>query len=947
MLASWAASPARFREDANAEEDLVLGGYRDRVVVELAQNAADAAARAGARARLRLSLDGDEFRAANTGAPLDAAGVESLSTLRASAKRDDVASAVGRFGVGFAAALAVSDAPSVRSATGGVRWSRADTQLAVRKIASLQDELARRHDSVPVLRLPFADAGEPPPGYDSEVRLPLRDAAAEALIRELLDGVDAALLLMLPGLESVEVVVDGRSRVIRSEPLDDELLVDGVRWRSRRTSGALDPELLRDRGVEERSRASFEVTWAVPVDADDRPLPLPASVPQVAHAPTPTDEPVTLPAMLVASFPLDPSRRHIAAGPLRDFLVDVAARLYAELIADLPAAVEVARLVPVGAARGALDGQLRAAVMSSLRDVAFLPTREPHIRVRPSQAAVLEVGGVAAPAELADALDDVLPSLLPADWARAGQHAIAALDVRRIPLTEVLDELGTVDRPATWWRALYAAVAEAGVPTELLAGLPAPLVGGGLARSPRGVLMPGAVADLSVFGLRSVDPDAAHPLLLRLGAVEPAPTAILESESVRSAVENSYDADDPLAIAEPVLRLVSAAGGDLPWLGDLALPTTEGDFMPASELLLPGARLADVVVADAPFGEVEGGFAERWGVDLLKTVGALDTFAVVRERDVSDADHDLDREAEYFGYVAGEFDGSEPVVIDEFLAVRDLEFVRDDAWSQALNLLAESELRVAVVTPALATTTTQRKRVLPYTAWWLRTHGVVRGRLASSDSLLGGLYDVVERDLDDEFLAAAGALRDVTDVDDDDLVARLADPSRAIGRAQARALYAVARPSQPPVRVRALRGGELVVVEASDAVVVDQPDLLPLLGNLAVLPVSLDNSIDVADALDLALASELGEFRVLSEGVSRDDHVVHQKLLVANADGDPTNVPWRYVGGELHVDASSLAFGLGRGRAWRTGDWRSRHLLTELFAHPEEAAFLAAEADLD
>ena len=47
VLDSWAASPARFREDANAEEDYSLGGYRDRVVVELAQNAADAAFRGG------------------------------------------------------------------------------------------------------------------------------------------------------------------------------------------------------------------------------------------------------------------------------------------------------------------------------------------------------------------------------------------------------------------------------------------------------------------------------------------------------------------------------------------------------------------------------------------------------------------------------------------------------------------------------------------------------------------------------------------------------------------------------------------------------------------------------------------------------------------------------------------------------------------------------------
>jgi hypothetical protein len=45
VLDAWAASPGRFREDANAEEDYALGGYRDRVVVELAQNAADAAVR--------------------------------------------------------------------------------------------------------------------------------------------------------------------------------------------------------------------------------------------------------------------------------------------------------------------------------------------------------------------------------------------------------------------------------------------------------------------------------------------------------------------------------------------------------------------------------------------------------------------------------------------------------------------------------------------------------------------------------------------------------------------------------------------------------------------------------------------------------------------------------------------------------------------------------------
>src|SRR5688500_1190667 len=130
VLAAWTDSPARFREDANAEEDLVRGGYRDRLLIELAQNAADAALRAGVPGRLRLELAEDILLAANTGAPLDDGGVQGLATLRASAKRDETGS-VGRFGVGFAAVLAVSDEPAVLSTAGGVRFSAAGTRAHV------------------------------------------------------------------------------------------------------------------------------------------------------------------------------------------------------------------------------------------------------------------------------------------------------------------------------------------------------------------------------------------------------------------------------------------------------------------------------------------------------------------------------------------------------------------------------------------------------------------------------------------------------------------------------------------------------------------------------------------------------------------------------------------------------------------------------------------------
>src|SRR5215469_287523 len=346
VLDAWAASPARFREDANAEEDYALGGYRDRVVVELAQNAADAAARARVPGRLRLTLDAGTLVAANVGAPLDAAGVAALSTLRASAKRGPDADemAVGRFGVGFAAAVAVSDEPGICSLTGAVSWSASATGELVRRIPALAGELAARSGHLPVLRLPFAADGVPPEGFATAVTLPLRDEAAGRLIKRLLAETGPALLLALPALAVIEIEVDGVRRVLTAAHDGDGVTItaDGTtcRWRTGTAAGRTDPGLLSDRPAEERARSSWSVRWAVPVTlgGQEGDLPagrLPEGVGAVVHAPTPTDEPLGLPALLLASFPLSPDRRHVAPGPLTGFLIDRAAEAYAALLPGL------------------------------------------------------------------------------------------------------------------------------------------------------------------------------------------------------------------------------------------------------------------------------------------------------------------------------------------------------------------------------------------------------------------------------------------------------------------------------------------------------------------------------------------------------------------------------------------------------------------------------------
>ena len=957
MLAAWAASPARFREDANAEEDLVRGGYRDRVLVELAQNAADAAVRAGVRGRLRFELSTPDavLRASNTGAPIDAAGVESASTLRASSKRDESAAgaerAVGRFGVGFAAVLAVTDSPSIVSGGGAVIWSLERTRAEVSAIPSIASEVARRGDVLPVLRLPFV--GGPAPavaGFDTTVVLPLRDSAAVELVRALLADVDAVLLLTLPALSSVEVVVDGVVRVLESAPTADGVVIDGVAWIVHETRGRLDAELLRDRPVEERSRRDFVITWAVPVDDAGAPVALPASVPGVVHAPTPTDEPLTLPALLVAPLPLDPTRRHVAPGPLRDVLLGHAATAYGSLFRRLPSSAALLDLVPVSVAAGAIDGELRARVLQVLREIPFLATAEAEILSRPAHAVMLDDTGLASHDALGEVLSAVLPSLVPASWARRNPTALLALGIRRLALGTLVDELATVEREPTWWRSLYAALADAGVSPDMVAGLPVPLAAGGVARSARGLLMPGEFGDLSLLGLRTIDADAAHPFLLRMGAVEADARAVLTDDRVRAAVENSYDAEDFVTVADAVLRLVAAARlqvGDEPWLADLALLGGDGEPAVAGELLMPQGKLAALVVDDSPFGVVSSDLVSQWGASVLEAVGVLDTFGVVRENDVMSADHDLDLEDEYLAFAGGGFDGSDPVVVTELVGVRDLEFVRADAWPGALELLSRPPLRAAVVDPTVVLSGSMQARVRSYTAWWLREHRVVDGRLATSDPLLVGLFDVVRADADEEFLVAAGAIRDIDDADHDEIAARLGDASRQVTREQAKALYARFSPRDAPQFVRAVRDGELVVVAAGEAAVVDAPDLLALLGEFAVVPASLSDAVRVADVLDVALASELGAFEVVSVGRPVSDHFVHNPLLVNDMRGVAQPVVWRFVSGELHVDASSLEFGLGRGRAWRDGQWSQRYLGTELLRGVLPSSLLLAEADLD
>ena len=863
VLAAWAASPARFREDANAEEDAATG----LPLVELAQNAADAAARADVPGRLLVEVVDGTLYAANTGAPLDAAGVEALCHLRASTK---VAGSVGRYGVGFKAVLALTDEPAVFGAAGGVCWSRLLTAEAVAAVPELADEAARRQGRVPVMRLPYAALPDPHvvtllEEWDTVVAFPLR---TEPDLAEL----DESLLLTL-ALDEVRV----GDRVLRRDP-------DAV---VRTASGTLPPELLADRPVEERERATWSVTVALPAPADRR-----------LRAPQPTDERVDLPVFLSVSVPLEPSRRHVVHGPLSEWLAARAAEAYVALLESRPATPDLLDLLPATLPGGPFDLALREALLPLLPEARVLPGGR-----RGAETAVLDLGP--ASAAVTEVLD--LPQLLDPAWLRK-PAALALLGVRVLDTADVVDLLAGLDPPS--WPALYAALAN--VPDrDALRALPVPLADGRVVTSPRGLLLSAdpdlaAAAVAAGLPLRFVRPDlatgAAAEVLRGAGAVQAEPATILDS--LRGEVEASLDDDPPVppeALADVVLRLLRAepsAATEREWLGALALPDTTGEPRAADELLLPDGPMARWVRPDSPFGVAAPALVETYGAAALAAVGVVGT-----------------------------------------PTPRDYDEIRPDAWAEALGALRELDdldwLRAHVVLPAASGALLPVRELLADDA----------------DPLLDGLYDRVGAlpAATRAVVARLGLVTTVDAIDDDalaDLADRLAD--RPVTLAQVRGLYAaLARADVPldPTHVRAVRAGELVTVPVEEAYAVDRPDLLPLLADRPWLPVDVTLGRALADVLGVALASGLpatvtsaprstARLADLVPGAPDVGVDLHDPLLV---DGVP--VAW-WVGGRTPATDGSPR-GVARLAAWLTGAWHTRHAVEAVLrGDPDDEALL-------
>ena len=821
IVAAWRSSPTRLREDAATEADYVRAGYRDRVLTELAQNAADAATRAGIAGEMRVWCDGDALHVANVGEPLDEAGLQALTALRASSKKQGV----GQFGVGFTAVLSVAGEIEVRSRTGSVRFSESRTRDVL-----AEHDLPVPTSGIPALRLAWPTDTAPTDGTDTEVVLHLRAGIDAQVLLDRFRDEAADVLLELPALRTV--VVDGHELTRTESPLPSglhDVRIGELRWWEYRGSSA---------------------RWLVPV-VRDRVRPVTADV---LRAPTRSDEELSLPALVVADVAMQPDRRRMLPGGH----LETAGEGYASFVAALPADQRLDLVPTPGFARSDADHRLREAVLDDLRSRPWLPAADGSADLLPSRA-------VAFPGltdELAEVLADIVPGLIsPALCTPRCAPALAAVDVQLIGPARLAELLSGHHREPHWWNSLYEALMPLvvdGVVAEELASLPVPLSDGRTVTGPRTTVLASdlpEVRDLALPWVRLVHPDAAHPLLVRLGAGTVSAADLLSDPALVAAVEDA-DLDDPTddtpaTLADVVLRLVThvPASAVPRELGALPLPDAHGELTPADELLLPGAPLAEVLVDDAPFGTVASDVVEKYGADALRAVGVGWGFTVLRAELPTGPDHNLPDEDLWWETV-----DTDP---DTLVAVRDLDLVDEDRWAQALALLASD--------PATAAALADRTG---YTAWWLRNEAILDGqRLGryrwADDTTFEGLLDPCTHPDADAFRSClAGDGLDDLDLAQT-LLDRLADAARhptpavivAAHTTLARAFASGTVEADAvtlPDGVRAVSGA---VIDAAGALIPDRPWWTGVIPPDRLVTGAAGTASALADLLDLPVAS--------------------------------------------------------------------------------------------
>lgn len=636
-LAAYVAKPSLVREHANIERATAQGGYGHRQVFELVQNGADALA--GSTGRVAVVLTDEALYCANEGAPVDKWGVEAILSSHVSMKRG---TEIGRFGLGFKSVLGVSTSPQFFSHSACFGF---DAGLAADRIRTVVPDAER----TPALRLanlldPLAAAREDRVLAElmtwatTVVRLP-RNAGDSTWLSADLASFPAEFLLFSPHVSELELDdrTTGESRVLT-------VMVDGTAYRL-----ADGPERTEWRVFSVVHRPSTQARADAGELSDRDELPLIWAVPTRGRrrrgafwAFFPTTYETTLSGILNAPWKTNEDRQNLLEGPFNEELLDAAAALVIDRLADLVDPEDPGHLLDYLPGRGDearqwADRRLSGAVYALAAECPCLPDQEGNLR-RPAEMRLHPASASEGALEMWSTSPD-----RPVNWCHRSvwnrdRRSRAERLLASIPasveksmarwIEALVAQSPTVEASATALRLLAAVAAEANLgERELLRRSPVVMTEGGALRPP-------SYARLCLRGAWQVagdEMDFVHPALAAQPALVEslASLGVVAADATREfeALANSnraVDWDHFWMLSRHINTSIAAGivGRRPPGTPQVQVKNLSGLFVPLNEVLLPGRVVPEDGSRDAGVTVDVRYHADN--LELLKALGLAD-----------------------------------------------------------------------------------------------------------------------------------------------------------------------------------------------------------------------------------------------------------------------------------------------------------------------------------
>jgi superfamily II DNA or RNA helicase len=372
----YAASPSRITTDFRREAQIYEGGYHDRQVFELVQNAADAAALGVGDGRIELRVTDTHLYCANTGEPMTTEGLRALQFGDLSPKVEQDVELIGRFGVGFRSLLALANEASFFSRSGSFTFDRSRSRKRIKALVPDARETPAMNYAFPTdFEEVVTNDGaveELSVWADSIVRVPLKKSKVESLEQALLEF-PAEFLLFAGHITELRIKACGNHRLVKASTEGGITTIRegrrSTRWAVSRRRLRLSPSAIADGGQAYRDMDLVPVDWATPLDG---------AVDGRAWFFFPTDIPLSLSGILNAPWKTTQDRTSLVKGQYNNELLQGAAELVAESLPRLAEMVSepglVADLIPPSPRRyqygsGWVERQLSRAIYSELETV--------------------------------------------------------------------------------------------------------------------------------------------------------------------------------------------------------------------------------------------------------------------------------------------------------------------------------------------------------------------------------------------------------------------------------------------------------------------------------------------------------------------------------------------------------------------------------------------------